>query len=530
MHVKASDARDDRGPFGLYDRWPFVHLVIGAALVAVAAYTWPWATDHPRWMWFLFLTVPVLIVHQFEESAFPGGFRRWFNRYVCFSPDDDRPLSKKQMAFNHMPLMVLYPTVAFVGSRWPWFGLAGIYALVADGFFHLSGTGITRRYSPGAATGLLLYIPLGVFATWYLVAGRDVTAFGLLAAVLLGAIGLNGFMFLLAAKSTDRRPRLRPDGLTASEVGGLPGTSRLSVANAQVATSPATTARDARTEQTDILPTTRRLAAVIIPILAFAFIVLYITPGNNGAHFSYDVQPRMSAMLLGATYLTGVVYFSTILWARSWHQVRLGLLPVALFATMLGIATVLHWGEFNHGAPEFLLWRILYFGLPLVLPVVWLLNERHARPMRPVADDFRLGRTTRAVLMALGVSIGLTSLFLFLAPGTMAKIWPWELTGLNARVIAAEFGLFSLFGLHLAAEAKWSQVRDLIRPQLLTPLLYLGAIVASWSDFDHASPVTFAFVAFVVVAFVFGFPALYFPGEARLRRQIRATAKEIDRP
>jgi len=519
MPEQRNATRDDNGPFAVYARWPAIHLGIGAAVLAVAAFTWPWAADNPRWLWFLVLAIPVLVLHEFEENGFPGGFRRWFNLDICLSPDAESPLTKKQLALNHMPLMVVYPVVAFVGARWPWFGLAGIYALVADGFLHLSATGITRRYSPGTATGLLLYMPLGVFATWYLVAGGDVSPAGLLAAVLLGSILLNVFVFLPTATAAGR-PRPRPSGLAGSADPAGPAT----LADAPAAAGPSAILTGP--QHTDILPSTRRLAAVIIPVLAIAFLVLYIMPDINSDYFAYDVQPRMSAMMLGATYLSGVVYFSSILAARSWHQVRLGLLPVALFATMLGTATVLHWNDFNHGAREFWLWNVLVFGLPPILPIMWIRNERHARPIQPVPGDVRLGRTTRAIVIAIGIGIGITSLLLFLAPGLMRSIWPWRLTGLDARVIGAEFGLFSLFGLHLAAQAKWSQVRDLIRPQLLTPLFFFGAIIASWSNFDRANPLTFVFVAFVLVAFVIGFPALYFPGEAKRCRPNREAGME----
>jgi Protein of unknown function with HXXEE motif len=513
--TEQGNAAQNSGPFGLYDRWPYVHVAIGVIVVAGAAITWPLAATHPRWLWFLVLTLPVLIVHQFEESAFPGGFLRWFNLYIWLSPDPERPLSKKQLAMNHMPLMLLYPAAALAGTRWPWFGLAGIYALVADALFHLSGTGITRRYSPGVVTGVLLYIPLGTFATWYLVAGGDVSPAGLLAAALLGSISLNFFQFAPIARSIGFRPRSLADGLAGSSQGAVlePGLEAGSMGGSPAATTDP--------GETDILPFTRRLAAVIIPILALAFIILYLFPDTNGAHFAYDVQPRMSAMFLGATYLTGVVYFSTILWARFWHQVRLGLLPVALFATILAITTVLQWSDFNRAAPEFWLWNVLYFGIPIILPLAWFRNERHARRSLPAADDFRLGRPTRTILGAIGVLVALTSLLLFLAPDRVARVWPWPLTPLNARITAAEFGLFGLFGLLLAVEARWSQVRDLIRPQLLTPLFFLGAIIASWSDFDRDNPLTFVFIAFVVLAFVIGFPALYFPGEAKQRRQNR---------
>lgn len=200
--------RDDAGPLRLYDRWPAIHIAIATAVLVAGVLNRPWLNANTSWLWFVVLAIPVLAAHEWEEFGFPGGFRRWFNVDVCRSTDPDTPLTKKQAALNHMPLMLLFPFLAVVGTRWPWIGLAGLYSLVADGFFHLSASGITRRYSPGLVTALLLYLPLGVSATYYLVATGQVSLTGLLAAVFSGVLGLNFFLFI---------PMLRPARLEGNQ-------------------------------------------------------------------------------------------------------------------------------------------------------------------------------------------------------------------------------------------------------------------------------------------------------------------------
>ncbi len=269
-----------------------------------------------------------------------------------------------------------------------------------------------------------------------------------------------------------------------------------------------------------ILPQIRWVAVLVIPILASAFLMLYLGPEVTRDYFAWPIRPRMSAMMLGATYFTGVVYFATILGCRHWHQVRLGLLPVALFATLLGVATLLHWEKFTHANPQFWLWAVLYGTLPVLLVAVWVHNERHARPLPAVAGEVHLGVGARALLAALGAGLALLSAVLFLAPQLAVAQWPWTLSPLTARVTAAELGLFGFFALEVAWVARWSEVRSLLLPQLVSPLLFLGCIAASWGDFTPGSPATWAFVLFVVVVFAVGFPALYFPTEARRRRRL----------
>lgn len=115
----------------------------------------------------------------------------------------------------------------------------------------------------------------------------------------------------------------------------------------------------------------------------------------------------------------------------------------------------------------------------------------------------------------MGLGLAATSLLLFVVPSVVAAYWPWKITPLTARVIAAELGLFSFFALEVAVVARWSEVRSLLLPQLISPLVFVFAIVASWDDFDKSKSLTWAFVVFVVMAFVVGFPAMYFPLEAR---------------
>lgn len=272
-------------------------------------------------------------------------------------------------------------------------------------------------------------------------------------------------------------------------------------------------------EQPDhILPEVRSIALVVIPILLTAFLVLYLMPESNGDHFAWPVKPRMSSMMLGATYFTGVIYFTVVVRASSWHQVRLGMLPVTLFASLLGIATLLHWDKFSHAKPHFWLWLALYWVLPFVLIRLWYKNERHAYPLPIQPDEVFLGDLLRIILVLVGLLLAVTGLMLFLIPTGVAEYWPWTITPLTAQVIASELALFSFFMIEVAVVARWSQVRSLLYPQLISPFLFAYSIYASWSDFDQSRSLTWVFIAFVVIVFLVGFPAVYFPFEARRRR------------
>jgi hypothetical protein len=206
MHLPTFASLDDAGPGGLYDRWPWIHLVIGVLVIASAALTWPWAGEHPRWLWFLVLPVSILTLHQWEEFGVPGGFVPWFNRQVYRSRNPDFPLSRKLAAANHMSLLILLPLLAVLGSRWPFVGLGTLYGLMADGMFHLTSAAAAGRYVPGVITGALLYLPLGIIGTHRFVSSGEVSLAGLLLAASGGVLTLTVFLFLPTHYLAKRHP------------------------------------------------------------------------------------------------------------------------------------------------------------------------------------------------------------------------------------------------------------------------------------------------------------------------------------
>lgn len=124
-----------------------------------------------------------------------------------------------------------------------------------------------------------------------------------------------------------------------------------------------------------ILSETRWVAILVIPFLLVAFVILFIFPQQTEKLFAWKIQPSMSAMMLGAAYAGGIYFFTGVLRSRQWHKIKVGFLPVIAFASMLGIATILHWDRFNHSHISFIAWAGLYFTAPFIVLAVWLRNR-----------------------------------------------------------------------------------------------------------------------------------------------------------
>jgi hypothetical protein len=88
-----------------------------------------------------------------------------------------------------------------------------------------------------------------------------------------------------------------------------------------------------------ILPETRWLSAFIVPFLFVAFVMLYIFPGHTDRLFAWTIRPDMTPLIMGAGYISGSYFFVHAFFARRWHTVHLGFLPITAFTIFMAIAT-----------------------------------------------------------------------------------------------------------------------------------------------------------------------------------------------
>lgn len=102
-----------------------------------------------QWAWLLPLTY---ILHIAEE--YWTGFPDWMSRMGV-------PFTQKELLIlNGVGLVAMIVAVS-LPWRWVVTTLAGIVFL--NGVLHATVSLVTRSYSPGLATGVLLWIPLGLY-------------------------------------------------------------------------------------------------------------------------------------------------------------------------------------------------------------------------------------------------------------------------------------------------------------------------------------------------------------------------------
>lgn len=244
--------------------------------------------------------------------------------------------------------------------------------------------------------------------------------------------------------------------------------------------------------RTDIFRETRWLAIVIIPFLAIAFAILYGFPADTARLFAWNIQPPMTAMMLGSAYAGGVWFFGRAARAAWWREIKIGFPAVGTFASLLGIATILHWDRFIHDALAFWLWVLLYFTTPFLVFGTLLRQRRADRDDH--ATEPELPAVARRTLGVVGAPMVVVSIGLFLAPDLLLPAWPWKLTPLTARVVSAMFALPGIVGLGMAADPRVSVARISLEAQVLSIALILGAVVRDAGDIDFGSPMAWVFV------------------------------------
>ena len=202
-------------------------------------------------------------------------------------------------------------------------------------------------------------------------------------------------------------------------------------------------------------------------------------------------------MVLASAYLGGFWFFVCVLRERRWAAVKLGFPSVALFATLLGIATVVHWEKFSHDHLAFWLWAGLYFTAPFLVAGAWLANTTVAAA--PRADEPRIGAVARWAVAVVGLGALATGILMFLSPATMTPIWPWSLTPLTCRVVGAIFCL-GCAGLGVLRDPRWLTLRLMLQVEVLMVSLMGVAAVRARDELLTDRPLTWLMLAgFVMV-------------------------------
>jgi mannose/fructose/N-acetylgalactosamine-specific phosphotransferase system component IIC len=215
-----------------------------------------------------------------------------------------------------------------------------------------------------------------------------------------------------------------------------------------------------------VIPGVRLLLYVFWANTVAAGILLYILAEETDTLFAWTIEPPLSAAFLGAGYAGGFVLVLLTVRERTWANARIAFLTIFEFAVLTLIVTLVHLDKFHLDASEASaqisawLWLGIYIVVPPWMAVLFYLNSRAPGEDPPIVRS--IPPWLRGLLAIEGMAMVATGIALMIDPLWVGEAWPWQLTPLTGRAIAAW-----LLALGLAAyQAIWE--RDMIRLRAAT--------------------------------------------------------------
>jgi len=252
----------------------------------------------------------------------------------------------------------------------------------------------------------------------------------------------------------------------------------------------------------------RRILLLAGGLVFLAGFQLFVLTEQTEHYFAWTIQPPITAAFLGAAYWASCALEVLASRERWWDRARIAVPTVLVFAITTLVVTLLHIDRFHFNSSEPIAVFASWFWLAiyaLVPPLLLLFLYRQLRV--PGKDEPRLrflpvwlrGLLGIQAVVLLGVGIPL-----FLAPQIASVVWPWKLTALTARAVAAW-----LIGLGIGAgqaiyENDFARLRVAMISYTVFALLELLVLLRYWTSIDWAAIQSWLYVAFLASVLVVG--------------------------
>ena len=276
-----------------------------------------------------------------------------------------------------------------------------------------------------------------------------------------------------------------------------------------------------------VLPSMRALLVVFSVLTALAVGALYVMAEHTQDYFAWTIQPPLTAAFLGAGYAAGFVLVVLSLRDPVWAHSRVAVLTILVFVVLTTIATLVHIDRF-HFADEFVdsgfvakgaawFWLGVYIVVPVLMLALILPQERSRGidppPRHPIPMWLRIALALESVVLSA------TGAALFVVPATSERLWPWTLTPLTARVVAAWLLAFGLATALAAFSGDLRRLRTAAIAYTVFGALVLGAVIRFAATMDWDDPPTIALTLMTIAVVLTGAAGWWLaPSPRRFRR------------
>jgi len=227
-------------------------------------------------------------------------------------------------------------------------------------------------------------------------------------------------------------------------------------------------------------------------------LLLFVGATRTDDFFSWTIDPPQTAAFLGAAYWAAAVLFTWAATQHSWQRLRIAVFPELAVAVVLLIATYMHLDKFHDDLFGYF-WVSVY---AIAAPVLIYLTAATRAAGEGREGDGRLPMPTalRLALAGQALAFAVYGVGLFVTPSGFDGAWPWALTPLTARAIAAFLLGFALAAAIAVRADSLRAFRGAALTYAVLGLLELLAAALHSSDFKDgaALPLFAAFFASVL--------------------------------
>lgn len=264
---------------------------------------------------------------------------------------------------------------------------------------------------------------------------------------------------------------------------------------------------------TNVQLTTRAIQTWLLIAGTFVLIIgtaLFLAPEQTDRLFAWTIAPPnnryLTAAFLGAAYWASSILEFLAARERVWANARVAIPAVWVFTTLTLIATLMHLNLFHLNPPAGPLtigltyvWLAIYAIVPIAIPIMVAIQRR-----APGGDPPRLALLPgwlRAVLIIQAILLIGLGTIMFLAPPMGAPLWPWALTPLTSRAVAAWLIGIGVAAAHMTWENDLVRVRVAFRAYVAIAVLQVIALLRYLGDVRLDDPRLWLY-AIVVASFL----------------------------
>jgi multisubunit Na+/H+ antiporter MnhC subunit len=239
-------------------------------------------------------------------------------------------------------------------------------------------------------------------------------------------------------------------------------------------------------------PAMRALLTLATVLVVAAGLSLFVLTEHTDRFFAWTITSPLTAAFFGAGYLGAACLDGICSRKRVWAEARLPLPAVLVFTTITLGVTLVHLEKFHLDSFFGWAWLVAYVALPLA-GVAAFLDQRRA-PGRDIPPADRLPRWLHATVRVAAAGMALLGAAMLASPVEAMRLWPWALTPLTARAVAAWLIILAVVAVQLSQEDDWRRLRPLFASYAAMGVLQLVALARYPDEVRWGSPSAWVYV------------------------------------